>query len=325
MSQAIQTGSITPADVLRALLVQVEKRIVTPYATQADTLQLLHELDQIAALWPVLQAHGADLQPEAGRWESIQSAVHRHAPRIVRTLRGARGFAAARQNAHPDGGAAWWWNLDAEVQQLQRRRLTRAGIIFGVALVALVGVNLLLRLLFPVDPGVREATLALDSGDDKVAQGGDFQGARADFERAVTANPNDGEAWLRLGVAREKLGDASGAEDAYRRASNLITDPGDYHLAHGGSYFALGLLVEAERELRAGLALAPDNPYIFYYLASVFEAQGNATGAIDALTEAARFAEEQKNDEIMVMARYRLGILMQQPRLDATPAPSPTP
>jgi len=47
---------------------------------------------------------------------------------------------------------------------------------------------------------------------------GDYGDARESFQQAVNLNPNDGEAWLGLGIMSHKLGDLNTAITAYSKA-----------------------------------------------------------------------------------------------------------
>jgi predicted TPR repeat methyltransferase len=57
------------------------------------------------------------------------------------------------------------------------------------------------------------------------AEDGDWSAAAEIFEQALERAPHWAPAWFALGEAREKLGDAEGAADAFRSA--LATDPSD--------------------------------------------------------------------------------------------------
>src|SRR5262245_26175449 len=78
----------------------------------------------------------------------------------------------------------------------------------------------------PVDPDARlaesehtvpQASQSVHDGEQKLAAN-DAEGAKALFEKALTEDPKDARAALDLGIALEMLGDAAGAEQAYRRA-----------------------------------------------------------------------------------------------------------
>jgi Flp pilus assembly protein TadD len=53
---------------------------------------------------------------------------------------------------------------------------------------------------------------------------GSYRAAILRFEEALKWNPNDAEAWLRLGYAREKMKDKKGAREAFQKYVELGSD-----------------------------------------------------------------------------------------------------
>jgi choline-sulfatase len=85
----------------------------------------------------------------------------------------------------------------------------------------------------------------------------DYRAAAGVFERALAANPRMADAWEFLGRAREKLGEARAALDAYGKA--LAIDPGSATtaLAAASLYFDLGQLDLAETHARMAASGSP--------------------------------------------------------------------
>jgi tetratricopeptide (TPR) repeat protein len=324
MRQVVQTGFITPADELRELLTLSEKRVANLRGSGTAALDLLRHMDRVATLWPQLEANGLDLKPEAGRWSTIQAGLRRQAPIVLKELAAFGGAATVRQREHPAGTENWWWHLDKEVRERNRRQLARTGLTLSIVAVAGVGIWLLLRILLPVDPVLRETMRALDAGDALVQQEGDAAGALVQYRRAAESNPQDSETWLRIGAVLEMQGDAPGAAEAFEHAETIIGDPARYRLARGGAYFVLGMLEQAERELLTAIDLKPTDPYAYYYLASVHEQRGQGAEAIAALEKTAQYAEEQGEAQLIAMARFRMGMIMQaQQGFQPTVTPAP--
>ncbi|MEJ5200478.1 MAG: hypothetical protein WHX53_16280, partial [Anaerolineae bacterium] len=68
MARAIRDEHLTPADELRELLTRCEKQLPNLKGSREQAAELLFQMDRIAELWPQVEALGADLRPEAGRW-----------------------------------------------------------------------------------------------------------------------------------------------------------------------------------------------------------------------------------------------------------------
>ncbi len=311
MAQTVQVGQVTPADELRALLTIGEKRVANLWSSGDSALSLLKELDRIAALWPVLEAQGMDLRPEAGRWETLRAAVDRRAADIVADLRTFGGIGKMRLEIHPEGTVAPWWHLDRVVRTNRQQRIRHAGLILGGLALLFAVLYVGLRLFFPVDPKVAEAGRRIGAGDQLIRGQADFVGALAEFEQAAKLTPDDPEAVLRVGVIREKIGAAT-AEEMYARARSLTPDDVVFRQMRASVYLTFGMLEQAEVDLEAALAVKPEDPITWYELASVYEIRGQVGEAIAALEKVDLLATEANLVEMSATARIRRGMLMQQ-------------
>ncbi len=328
MARALREEQLTPADELRQLLTDSEKLIGGSLDQPGHAVQLLENMDRIAELWPRLEQGGADLRPEAGRWESLQGMVHRQAARISRAscgLRAARRAKHLEERTGPDQ-PRWWWYLDQEVHRRQGRSLLRAGLTAAVIVAVLVAASLLIRMLFPVDPKVTAAAAAVLDGQAKIQNGNDLAGAIADFRRATTVAPSEPDGWVWLGGSLKKQGDAEGARQAFQHARALYGTDLDFYLARIPVYYALQMLPEAQADVDAALAIDPQNPQAYYYEATLLEAEGTDNQAVEALQKAGDCGAARGQAEITAMARLRLGVLLQQMQVGpyvstSTPAP----
>ncbi len=77
MARALRHEQMTPADELRDRLAACERAIANIRGSGPGARRLLEDMDRISELWPVLEAAGLDLRPEAGRWETIQASLRR--------------------------------------------------------------------------------------------------------------------------------------------------------------------------------------------------------------------------------------------------------
>jgi tetratricopeptide (TPR) repeat protein len=326
MAQTVQRVQVTPADELRDLLESAEKHAANPRSSGNPAEALLRELDRIDELWPQLEAQGMDLRAEAGRWDTLQATTYRNAGRILAALNPQGGIAALRQQVHPEGTEAPWWHLDEYVKQTRRKRFRRIATIGAIVVVVGLAVYFALRLLFPVDPKVSEAARRTNQGEQLVQQSADWPSALVEFQAATAVNPNDYDAWLRQGAVEEHLGNADAAKQVFDRARNLLPTDLDFYKERASAYLVLGLIDPAEEDIQAALKIKNDDAQAWYQLASVYEARNQIQDAIDALNKTSTYAEETHQDELTAIARYRMGMLMQQlnfsmPPETGTPAP----
>lgn len=312
MARAVLQGRVTPADELRELLTSAEKMVASVSGNSDNAVGLLSALDRIAELWPLLDAQGVDLRSEAGRWETLQATVQRRGAAIVEALRPLGGMQSLRRQTHPGGNEGAWWRLDEHLADTRRRVVRRnAAVISGIMLVT-VTVYFALRLLFPVDPKVVEASRLLGRGDRLVQEAGDYASASEEYQQAVEWTPDNMEIWLRLGAVQEHLGDEVAAQASFARARELIGTDIEFYRLRAASYLLLAMIDEAERDLLQMFALEPENAMAWYLLGSVYEARNDLGPAVDALSKASDYAIETNQLELTALARTRMGFLMQR-------------
>jgi cytochrome c-type biogenesis protein CcmH/NrfG len=342
MAQAIQEDRVTPADELRSLLTESEKLVANVPNSGEKIAQLLKNMDRLLDLWPRLEDAGMDLRPEAGRWETIQAMTYKRARQILSELRPAGGLNALRAKEGlpqqpflpTQPGAAsqdeerWWWYLDLtmRMQRLHQLRRLAIGLVAAATVVAVLYFGL--NRLFPVDPNVSASAGKQMAGQQQIQNGGDVQQALVNFQDAAQLTPNDPDAWIWTGVAQQNLGHDAPAQAAFARAQALLQDNLNFHMARAPVYLAFAMYDQGKADLDAIFAQDPNNPQAHYYLASLYEDQGNLTQAAQELEKVSTFAEQRQQSELTAISRYRLGMLLQsmQLRPDATftPAVAPT-
>ncbi len=325
MARAISSEHMTPADELRELLVDSETLVANLRGQGADPLELLENMDRINELWPQLEAAGMDLRPEAGRWESLQARVRSSAPALLGDLKARGGLAALRQKQYGSSQAPWWWYLDQQVRAERMRRLKKAALVTVAVVAGGAALILILGRLFPVDPKVQASMSAMLSGQQKVQNDKNFEEALTSFQQATVLTPDDAETWLWLGATQQILGHPEEADASFRRARELVPDEVQFRLGRAPVYTGLGMLIEAKADLDAVVARDPENPQAYFYLTSVYEAQGDLEKATESLQKASDYAEARNMAELTALSRYRLALMLQQLQMMPGPPDTPTP
>jgi tetratricopeptide (TPR) repeat protein len=325
MAQGLRSEQFTPADELRGVLSAAEDQLQHLKGGGAQVVDFLLLLDRVADLWAKVEAQGADLRAEAGRWGTTQALVHKQGPTIVHEVAAAGGFEAVRVRYHPDGQAAWWWQLDREVRQnrIQRIRKTLLTLLLVVIIgaVALVVINRVL----PTDPLYQAALSKQMAGQRFIEQDRDFGKAIQAFREATTLTPNDADPWLWLGVAQKKIGDTAAAEESFARARTILGKDLELYIQRGMILSGAGLQEDARADLEAALKLDAEEPRAWLYLANVDELQGQLGEAIKALERASELSEKRDQPQLTAIARYRLAVLYQQYQGESFQPPTPTP
>ncbi len=309
MARAIQTGKLTPADELRELLDRVERRLGNVNSASAEQiLELLEWLDQITSIMAELEEAGVDLRPERTRLESIESMLQSKAGRIVR--RAGLALPKRREELQPDESRWWWW-LDRVVLQRTQRRVRRLLAGAGVLAVVLAVAYFALNYFFPTDPRVEKAQGFQLTGERLVMEQ-DWRGAEQQFLEALKYTPDDLMLWIWVGVVREKQGNQTGAEEAFARARELAKSELDYRLARGQVYSQVGDGERALAEAKQAVELDPESARAHFLLAGAYEMLGRQYEAIQEFEKAATLAQD-KDPQLVVLARMRMGMLMQVP------------
>ena len=140
--------------------------------------------------------------------------------------------------------------------------------------------------LMPVDDsegtreeGAREATAYVRSGTAK-AEEGDYDGAIADYDRAITMAPDAVGPYVNRAISRDNAGDHEGAIADWTRALEL--NPGDagWHVNRGMVREAIGDYDGALADYSRSTELEPDYEVAYIARAYVRGKQGDYEGAI---------------------------------------------
>ena len=260
MAQAIRSEHSTPAAELRKLLSATEDQLPHLKGSGAQVVDFLLGLDRIADLWPQVEAQGADLRPEAGRWETTEALVHKQGPTIVREIGAAGGFEAARVRYHPDGQAEWWWQLDREVQKNRIQRIRRAVLTLLVVVIIGAVALVVINRVMPTDPMYQAALSKQMAGQRLIEDGTDYPKAIQAFQEATALTPDDAEPWLWLGVTQRKIGDNEAAEKSFARARSILGQDLELYIQRGLILSGIGLQDDARADLDAALKIDPEEP-----------------------------------------------------------------
>jgi tetratricopeptide (TPR) repeat protein len=320
VARALKSNQVTPADTLRELLTHCEDRIVNP-AAGGGVPELFGWMDEIMVQWPELEAMGADLRAERIRWESLQAQILRRGPRLLRTLPARHSLSAMRQAKSPPQNHWWWW-LDERLAQERKRQITRVVAIGSAVVIIGVIATFVLSRLFPVDPAVREVHRLQSAIDQALISGQDYAIVRDLAQQAVAIVPDDPDLRLLLGVAYQVLDETALVEEQWAMARRLLEDEGAFLARRGRTYLMFNRSHEALQDEAAAVALQPDSATAHFFLGMALEATGQTSEAVEAYTRAAELAGRD-DPQLVVMARTRLGALLQQPAPQTASTPIP--
>jgi len=294
---------------LRGLIGEAERLVANLRGSGPQAEALLHLLDRIHGLLANLEDTGVDLRAEMARLETVERLLEAKDVVLIGELRRAGGLAATREAAKPVP-AQWWWYLDRRVAERRRQQWRRALLIAGGVAAVLFAAWAVYRYVFPPDPRRMAAMDKAGAGEQLLARG-DLAGAAASYRQAAEITPEDPSLHIWIGVLEARQRHPQQAALAFARAEQLLADRTSYLVMRGMAWLQVGALDRAQADAEAALAANPDSAEAYLLLGSAFEAQGDARQAIDAFQQSAELAEKAGNSTLVVMARTRLGMLLQ--------------
>jgi tetratricopeptide (TPR) repeat protein len=272
-----------------------------------DLLKLRDELEEDMA---TLAEEGLDLRAEKTRLETINNGIYRRAGAIVRELRAVGGLAEARRIENPPEDH-WWWYVDLDVAEKQRKSAIKVtAIVVGVA-VLLLTFNYVMNKFFGMDPVEREARGFANVAEKHLSYG-EYDEALPLYEQAVAVHPGLADVQIMLGVLYEKDGRLDEAKKALAAGEAAIGDPADYYITLARSYQSIGETDVALEKVQMALELKPESAQAYIIRGGIYEETGKEAEAVQDYGHAASLAQEQEQSAIYVLARMREGMLMQR-------------
>jgi tetratricopeptide (TPR) repeat protein len=288
-----------------------------------DIIALFYCLDDLADACRGFGDAGVDLGPELTRIETVHNILRNRGSSVVRSLSRHRRLETLRAEADLPTDH-WWWYLDRHVaeQRTRRKRRLLRRFAMGAALLALL---VAAYMLFPRPDEVTRIRLDYTSRADTSVEAGDYADALACYQQALELAPDDPEINLMVGVMFEALDRPQDAETQYAEAARLYGATADLSSARSQKYTLLGWYDQAEADAQAAIALDDQLAMGYLALGSAYEAQGRDYEAMGALERAAELATIQEQDDLYVIVKMRLGMLMQKaavPEIEVIEQPS---
>lgn len=304
------TRTATLAVKLRKEIRNLEIDVVNIRGRREGVLDLLRSRDHLGQEIARLQEKGLDLRPERTRVETIDNILTRKATTIMRELRASGGLSAARREENPPE-EHWWWYLDLYVAEKQRKGAIKSiSIIVGLVIVLLTA-NYVMNKYFGMDPVEKEARSHVNLAE-RHLRDGETEAALAEYEQAVAILPSYTEAHIMLGVLYESQGNMDKAQKAFAAAEVTIGDRAKYLMALARNYQKIGEMDVALEKIQGATELSPDSAQALLIRGGIYEAMGEEALAIQDYAQSSELAQSQGDDALYVMARMRMGMLLQR-------------
>ncbi len=302
----VQPKKLNPSDELREILERLEARSLRP-GNAATARAWLDDLDAAYALVQRLEAGGADLPGEKGRFHAIQTRLGGKPASLLKALGGPAALAEARPRPAPES-ERWWWYIHELVAAQQQQQLRRLLVTIVVIVVVIGGVILAFNTVLAPSPEV-VARLNAENDAYEAIDAGNYEMALAAVEGGLAQVPGDAGLLLFRGVLQQALGRAAEARQSFDTAEAGIDDPVIFLLGRSQLWLRLNRPAEAEQDARAALALDEAQSRGWLLLGQALEVQEQRFEAVLAYEQAGNVALAAGDNEVFVLARMALGRL----------------
>ena len=271
---------------------------------------------------------GLDLRPERTRLETVDNILSREAKTVLREAKAAGGMKVAREQTRP-AEDHWWWYLDRKVADDRRKQAIKIGSLTSGALVVILVGSLLMDRFFGMDAAEQEARTYVNSGE-QLLRAGEYSEAILEYEQAVEVDAELGAGYVALGVLYDLEGRAEESREALATARALVGDEAEYVLTVARTYGDVAsstgadpaAYVSALSYADQAIALAPDSAQAYLIRAGIYESGKQRVEAVADLERSVDLAQAIGEDELYVLAKMRLGMLLQQVPDNAFAPPS---
>ncbi len=314
MAHSVESRSSNRANALRDALEKAERQAVQLTGTNVESFLLL--LDQIDHEFETIESDEMDLRPEETRWQSLLIRLDAKPQLLVAAAAKAGGLAKLRSN-HPPA-ESFWWHLDTELRGRRLRATRRAVVTLVIAAIVIVGGYYALNAIFPPNPAAVRM-IELTSQFETFIANRQWDEALALIDQAKAELPDEVELVLWEVVFSHEAGYTDRAQTAFAHAQAMAPESQpELWVQLGNFYLQAGDLAAAGNAGQEAYALAPENPQVTFLLGNLAEEKGDVSTAI-AMFESTFTLAEKDNPQLAVIARVRMGNLLQRaPAMDSS-------
>lgn len=277
---------------LRQLLTMAEPLALVFHENPSGASQFLALLDKIHELVAQCTVAGLDIASEQVRVVALNSRAFRDAERFM--------------HAFGDGPIPTNSYYGPQLIELAiKRQKTRRRSVFTIAAIILTIIGLLTFIIWST-PDSPNTTLILNA----VISGNHANALQIAKSQALKF-PEDSETFVWLSVLTELNGDVPAAQIAWKRAQKYSDNPDSLIYLRGNDLLLVGQFDRAASDAKSLQAHSVTLPEGLFLAAGVAEARGDVKTAIELMRQTSTAAETAGRAEFAVMARIRMGGLMQ--------------
>ena len=291
-------------DDLRKMIEEYKDYVLNINYPEQEILKMLTLRDEIEDLLLNLEKRGTDLEADKVRLETFDTIIRKKMKMVYRKLTASLNPLPYREERKIPR-SHWWWYLDELLKEKRVRARKRWLIRGGIAAVALLAVYIILTKIVPQP----KQSVIYQEEANRLYEEGKLDEAINVYKKAQDLEPDNSTISLMLGIIYEDKGSLDRANDYFERARLLSSQKIDFYNSRGMVYFQMGKLDKATLDVKKALEMDADNAFSHFLLGNIYEMENKIA---EAIAEYQIVSDLDQGPQLTVMARFKMGIIMQR-------------
>lgn len=291
-------------DNLRKMIEEYKDYVVNINFLNQDILKMLILRDEIEDLLLNLEKRGTDLEADKIRLETFDTIIRKTMKMVYRKLSASVNPLPYREERKIPR-SHWWWYLDELLKEKRARARKRWLLKGGTAAVALLAVYIILT---KVVPQPRQSVIYQGEAD-RLYEQGKLDEAIDVYKKAQDLEPDNSTIPLMLGMIYQDQELLVTANHYFERARLLFSRKIDFYNSRGMAYFQKGNSEKAILDVKKALEIDSNSAFSHFLLGNIYELENKIT---EAIVEYQIVSDLAQDPQLTVMARFKMGMIMQR-------------
>lgn len=291
-------------DNLRKMIEEYKDCVLNIDYPDREIIKMLILRDEIENLLLNLEKRGTDLEADRVRLETFDVIIRKKMKKVHRKLTTSLNPLPYREERKIPR-SHWWWYLDELLREKRAQARKRWLIRGGKAAIALLAVYIVLTRIVPQP----KQSVIYQGQANQLYREGELDEAINLYKKAQNLDTEDSVIPLMLGVIHEDKGLLDTANDYFERARLLFIQRIDFYNSRGMIYLQTGKLDKAILDAKKALEIAPNSALSHFLLGSIYEIENRIA---EAIFEYQIVSDLDQNPQLTVMARFKMGMIMQR-------------
>lgn len=291
-------------DNLKKMIEEYKDYVVNINFLNQDILKMLILRDEIEDLLLNLEKRGTDLEADKIRLETFDTIIRKTMKMVYRKLSASLNPLPYREERKIPR-SHWWWYLDELLKEKRARARKRWLVRGGTAAVALLAVYIILT---KVVPQPRQSVIYQGEAD-RLYEQGKLDEAINVYKKAQDLEPDNSTIPLMLGMIYQDQELLDKANDYFERARLLSSRKIDFYNSRGMAYFRKGNWEKAIVDVKKALEIDSNSAFSHFLLGNIYEVENKIT---EAIVEYQIVSDLAQDPQLTVMARFKMGIMLQR-------------